>query len=42
MLVIKGEARQGKTRLLDECIYVTPAHIPISKLTLSSKDRKVI
>ncbi|KAJ3648253.1 hypothetical protein Zmor_020070 [Zophobas morio] len=41
MLLIRGEARQGKTRLLDELVYITPEEILISRFTLTPKDRKV-
>jgi adenylate cyclase 10 len=42
MLLIKGEARQGKTRILDEIVYVTPANVAVNSFILTEKDRKVI
>ena len=41
MLVIKGEARQGKTRLLDELVYITPETISVNKILLTKKNQKV-
>ena len=41
MLLIKGEARQGKTRLLDEIVYITPEEIPVIRFSLTTKDQKV-
>lgn len=42
MLLIKGEARQGKSRLLDEIVYITPPEILVNKFTLTEKDLKVL
>lgn len=41
VLLIHGDARQGKTRLLDECIYITPSGIPLNRIALSNRDSKV-
>ncbi|XP_068895089.1 adenylate cyclase type 10-like isoform X2 [Tenebrio molitor] len=41
MLLIKGEARQGKSRLLDEIVYITPPEILVNKFTLTEKDLKM-
>ncbi|KAJ3648251.1 hypothetical protein Zmor_020069 [Zophobas morio] len=41
MLLIKGEARQGKTRLLDEIVYITPEEIPVIRFSLTTKDQKI-
>ncbi|XP_044263925.1 adenylate cyclase type 10-like isoform X1 [Tribolium madens] len=41
MFLIRGEPRQGKTRLLDEFVYITPSHIPVHKLTMAMKDKKI-
>ncbi|XP_076268027.1 adenylate cyclase type 10-like [Rhynchophorus ferrugineus] len=38
MLVIQGESRQGKTRLLEEIIYTTDPKTPISRFTLTKVD----
>lgn len=40
-LLIRGEARQGKTRLLNEMVYVTPRDIPINRFILTNRDNKV-
>lgn len=40
-LHVKGDARQGMTRLLDEIVYITPKQIPVNRFTLSKKDKKV-
>lgn len=40
MFCIKGEARQGKTRLLEELIFITPNSIPLIKVHLQEKDFK--
>ncbi|XP_050306071.1 adenylate cyclase type 10-like isoform X2 [Anthonomus grandis grandis] len=41
MLVIQGESRQGKTRLLEELIFTTDPHTPICRFTLTKADLKV-
>lgn len=41
VLLITGEPRQGKTRLLEEMIFCTPDSVPINRFTLSNKDSKV-
>ncbi|RZC42671.1 adenylate cyclase type 10-like [Asbolus verrucosus] len=41
MLLIQGEARQGKTRLLDELIYTTPSEIPVNRFNLTLTDHKI-
>lgn len=42
MLLIQGESRQGKTRLLEELIYVTDSETPICRFTLTKADSKVL
>ncbi|KAL1513756.1 hypothetical protein ABEB36_003124 [Hypothenemus hampei] len=41
MLVIQGESRQGKTRLLEEMIYTTERRTPICRFTLKKEDLKI-
>ncbi|KYB27283.1 Adenylate cyclase type 10-like Protein [Tribolium castaneum] len=41
MLLISGDARQGKTRLLDELVYLTPSEIPVSKVVLTELDQNI-
>ncbi|XP_044265856.1 adenylate cyclase type 10-like isoform X2 [Tribolium madens] len=41
MLLISGDARQGKTRLLDELVYITPSNIPVSKVVLTESDQHI-
>lgn len=41
MLLIHGDARQGKTRLLNELVYVTPREIPVNRFLLTNRDNKV-
>ncbi|XP_030764009.1 adenylate cyclase type 10-like isoform X2 [Sitophilus oryzae] len=38
MLIIQGESRQGKTRLLEELIFSTDPATPISRVTLTKTD----
>lgn len=40
-LHLKGGARQGLTRLLDEIVYITPSQIPLNRFTLAKKNRNV-
>lgn len=40
MFLIKGDARQGKTRLLEELLYITPSSIPVIRVHLQEKDFK--
>ncbi|KAH1007105.1 hypothetical protein HUJ04_004381 [Dendroctonus ponderosae] len=40
ILVIQGESRQGKTRLLEELIYTTDSQTPICRFTLTKTDSK--
>lgn len=40
-LHIKGDPRQGLTRLLDEIVYITPKEIPVNRFTLNKNNRKV-
>jgi len=42
LLVIQGESRQGKTRLLEELIYATDPKIPICRFTLTKTDSTVV
>ena len=42
MFLIKGEARQGKTRVLDEIVYTTPEDIPVNRFKLTKADQKVV
>lgn len=37
-LLIRGEARQGLTRVLDEMIYITPAEIPVNRFMMIKND----
>lgn len=41
LLLMRGEARQGKTRLLNELVYVTPKDIPVNRFFLTNRDTKV-
>lgn len=41
MLLIRGDARQGKTRLLSELVYVTQKEIPVNRIALTNRDNKV-
>lgn len=41
ILIIQGESRQGKTRLLEELIYTTDSKTPICRFTLTKVDLKV-
>ncbi|CAG9762742.1 unnamed protein product [Ceutorhynchus assimilis] len=40
MLIIQGESRQGKTRLLEELIYSTDPETPLCRFTLAKDDAK--
>lgn len=40
-LLIRGDARQGLTRMLDEMVYCTPPDVPINRFSLNSQDRNV-
>lgn len=40
-LLIRGEARQGLTRVLDEIIYITPAEIPVNRFLMIKNDLTV-
>lgn len=41
MLIIRGDFRQGKTRLLEEVLYASDPHIPIHTFILTAYDRDV-
>ncbi|XP_022909660.1 adenylate cyclase type 10-like [Onthophagus taurus] len=40
-LIISGDARQGKCRLLDELVYLNPKNIPMTVVKLHTSDHKV-
>ncbi|KAF5300893.1 hypothetical protein FQR65_LT09056 [Abscondita terminalis] len=40
-ILIYGEPRVGKTRLLDEFVYTTPSGIPVNRFTLAKRDAKM-
>lgn len=40
-LILSGEARQGKKRLLEEIIYLNPRAIPIYKIRVNIRDKQV-
>lgn len=40
-ILFRGEPRQGKTRLLDELVFLTPASIPVHRITLLPRDAAV-
>ncbi|KAK4883887.1 hypothetical protein RN001_000158 [Aquatica leii] len=40
-ILIHGDPRIGKTRMLDEFVYVTPSSIPVNRFTLIKRDEKV-
>ncbi|XP_060536145.1 adenylate cyclase type 10-like [Cylas formicarius] len=41
MLVVQGESRQGKTRLLEEMTYCTDRSIPVNRFTLTKSDSEI-
>lgn len=41
MLLVKGDARQGKSRLINELVYATEEDIPINRFLLTNRDTKV-
>lgn len=41
MVIIRGDFRQGKTRLLEEILYTSDPTIPIHTFTLTPFDREV-
>lgn len=41
-LILSGEARQGKGRLLEELVYINPKTIPIVKIKVKAVDYKVL
>ncbi|KAJ8924439.1 hypothetical protein NQ315_007236 [Exocentrus adspersus] len=41
MLIVRGDFRQGKTRLLEEILYSSDPQIPIHTFTLTAADREV-
>lgn len=40
-LVMKADARQGLTRLIEEMAYVTPKEVPINRFCLHAVDKNV-
>lgn len=40
LLLLRGEPRQGKTRLLNELVYATDRKIPINRFLLTNRDNK--
>lgn len=41
MLLLQGEPRQGKTRLLNELVYATDRDMPINRFLLTNRDNKM-
>lgn len=41
VLLVRGDARQGKTRLLNELVYCTQKDIPVNRFLLTNRDNKV-
>lgn len=41
MFLLVGEARQGKSRLIDELVYITPEEVPVIKLIMRKEHHKI-